>query len=208
MAGAGYFVVALAFFSKKSNIYSENRKRPTKYINCWARRITMKENVELFLFLSNTAWTAISSMATLAAVIVALFYPSYQEWRKIKNLIKIIKLEMKKNILLACRAAKEKDVQSPIQITRENIIAELMKTIDMEIWNNKKFYVAEYSSKEYLHLNRINEKLASLHMHALKICEMKGQTPEYAFIAQEVESIISEYEKVYGVMGKSSMEMN
>ena len=42
-------------------------------------------------------WTALSALGTLTAVLVALFYPIYNEKKRIKKIIKLIEGEFESN---------------------------------------------------------------------------------------------------------------
>ena len=53
----------------------------------------MNSNFDQFLTLSSTAWSAVSSLLTLMAIITALFLPFWLQNRKSKNISKLIDIE-------------------------------------------------------------------------------------------------------------------
>ena len=100
---------------------------------------------ETFLMLSSTAWTALSSIATFLVVLVALFLPFYQERKKRKNLIELIKDEIKSNSETLEVAQKNKDMAPAI-----------LREINLNIWEDHKQNLANISSNDYLEFKKIN----------------------------------------------------
>ena len=52
---------------------------------------------ETFLGLNMVGWTAIGSIATSMAVAIALLKPYYDNWKKIRNITKLIEKENEEN---------------------------------------------------------------------------------------------------------------
>ena len=72
----------------------------------------MASESELFLSFPPADWSAISSIATLLAVVVALFLPFYYERKKKQNLGRLIEYELKKNIELLVLRPRSSDMFS------------------------------------------------------------------------------------------------
>ena len=99
----------------------------------------MASEPEMFLSLSIVAWSAISSIATLLAVAVALFLPFYYEKKKQQNLGRLIEYELNKNIELLGKAYSQKVTKiRDREISKINLMCPILEHLNQEIWNDSK----------------------------------------------------------------------
>ena len=129
---------------------------------------------ETFLCLSGLAWSAISSVATVMAVVVALFLPFYYEKKRKWNLSKLIENEIEANNHLLKKADQCKDSNfKGALISRINLMCAVLVNIDYSVWSDNKQTVAEISAGRYLRYSEITKLLESIKIHALEIKEKK-----------------------------------
>jgi hypothetical protein len=108
----------------------------------------MANEHETFLFLSGLAWTAISSIATALAVIVALLLPFYLDWKKRKNLSLLIEDEIHRNLDRMKKSDNMKSGKLPNgdTIRKVDIMSAFLVHLDTHIWEQNKQTIAEISS--------------------------------------------------------------
>lgn len=151
---------------------------------------------ETFLSFSSTAWSAISSMATVSAVAVALLLPFYYEKKKKRNLIKLIEDELNRNIdlLKKTNATKDKNVNGNV-ITKLNTMCSMLEFLSLNIWNDNKQTVAEISAKGFLKFSDIVRSIEEIKAHAVEINKTKGSSPYAVILEDEVENFLQMYKK-------------
>lgn len=156
----------------------------------------MPNELEKFLCLSGLAWSAISSIATVIAVIVALFLPFHYEKKKKRNLSKLIENEIESNNNLLIKADQCKDGNfNGATIFRLNLMCSVLVNIDYSVWSDNKQTIAEISAERFLQYSEIVKLLGYIKMHAIEIIEKKGLSPYAAMINDEVKLCIKLIEK-------------
>ena len=151
---------------------------------------------ETFLSFSSTAWSAISSMATVSAVAVALLLPFYYEKKKQRNLSKLIKNELKRNINLLKKANTTKDKNlNGNTITKLSIMCAMLQHLSLNIWNDNKQTIAEISAIGFLKFSSIVKLIEEIKTHAIEINKNKGYSLYSALLEDEVERCLQMYKK-------------
>jgi hypothetical protein len=147
----------------------------------------MASEQELFLWLSPTDWSAISSIATLLAVVVALFLPFYYERKKKHNLGLLIEYELKKNIELLKKANTQADgeINGKI-ISKLNLMCPGLEHLTLNIWNESKQSIAEISSAKFLKYTEITKLIETIKFHAIEITKSKGQSLFSVMLEDEI----------------------
>ena len=155
----------------------------------------MASEPELFLSLSPTDWSAISSIATFLAVVVALFLPSYYEIKKKQNLVRLIEYELKKNIELIKKAhsLEEGKLEGKV-ISKLNLMCPVLEHLNLSIWNDCKQSIAEISSAKFLKYTEIIKSIETIKFYAIEIISSKGQSVFSAFIESEISECLQMYE--------------
>lgn len=147
----------------------------------------MPIKLETFISLSSIAWSAISSIATVLAVIVALFLPFYYEKKKKTNLSKLIENEIRSNIDLLQEANSTKEgIINGRTTSRLNLMCPKLVHLSLNIWNDNKQTIAEITAKKFLKYSEIANFLERIKLYAVEIEEKKGQSPYAAFIEDEI----------------------
>ena len=157
-------------------------------------------SLETFLCISNTTWIAVSAIATVFAVLVALFLPFYQKYKMKRNINVLIKNEIKTNVNLLRKTIHVKDSgYNGKVISRLNMICAILKNINLDIWNNHKVNIAEISSKMYLFFNEINNHLENIRKSSIEIDENKGMSPYSGLIEDEIKLCLEKVDnnKIY-----------
>jgi hypothetical protein len=151
---------------------------------------------EAFLKISSIGWSAISSIATVLAVCVALLLPFHQNNTKKKNILKVIKSNIKENYETLVRANKlqEATLNSKI-VSRVNMMCAVLINIDIEIWNNNKQTIAELSSTKYEEYSKLIGEIERIKKHTGDIVNNQGISPCVGFIEEEVDSVIKNIAK-------------
>lgn len=141
-----------------------------------------------FLSLSSVAWSAISSLATVLAVVVALFLPMYVERKKKNNLIKLIEHEIQMNIKFLKKASSKQEVTlNDEKISRLNLMCPILSNIYLNVWNCNKQTVAELSAISYLQFAEIAHSLELIRSYAIEIDNSKGESPYSYMVDDEIE---------------------
>lgn len=158
----------------------------------------MTEIPENFIGLTGTAWTGLSAVATFLAVVVALFLPSYQEYKQNKNILALIKIELDDNYSLLVKTENWKDQeiggQKLLALDQKIAAAEHIK---LKIWNEFKYKLAVYSSKKYeQHKDLIDvlERIADYRTNIIANIEPK-KTMATTEIESQIGLFISKYKE-------------
>lgn len=151
---------------------------------------------ETFLLLNEIGWAAISSVATLLAVIVALFLPFFLDCKKKHNILKIsnIQIQEKYQLLLKASILNASSINGET-ISRVNMMCAVLKNIDNSFWEENKQKIAEISSSKYLEYNKIENIFSNIKNHTDEINSSQGQSPCVGFIEKEVQEGIKNIEE-------------
>jgi hypothetical protein len=109
-------------------------------------------------------WTALSSIGTLLAVLVALFIPSYNELKRVNRVVRLIEGEITRNYEKAIKADAHHDVQFPggnkVQIVlKPEDTARLLK---LDLWNEYKYKLADHRPEAFVKYQDICRHIESL----------------------------------------------
>ena len=114
--------------------------------------------------MSETFWTAFSSIATLAGVLVALFLPYFIKKQEYKNMEKLIKLELKDNISIFKNLEEFNKVKKigkvTINTTDRNIL--YLKILKLNIWNEYKYKASIHNTDVYKKYHDINTQIEAI----------------------------------------------
>ncbi len=134
---------------------------------------------ETFMYISSIGWSWISAISTFLAVIIALAMPFILEYRKNKNILKIIEKEYESNYNLIKNANNTSNKQfSNVQndfpeinidgLTIEYKINTLFN-INLINWDLYKNILASSNSDKYLYYQEKNKVIQELKEYAKKI---------------------------------------
>lgn len=109
-------------------------------------------------------WSALASLATLAAVLIALFLPSYNENKRIKKIAHLVESEILRNFKITKNTNQEHTLTLPDGKKQKIILSakETTRLIRLNIWEQYKYKLADDSPKHYDKYNDI-----CLHIEAL-----------------------------------------
>lgn len=158
----------------------------------------MQFQSDYFWGLSNTAWSAISSISTCCAVLVALYFPISEKVGRRKKIFSIIEREIRKNFRVLEKAKKNHLLpllgdNVPISVS----IAFTIRQINLDYWEENKQAVSESSIKKYSEYVGINDELQQLSLFAQELLVEREST-------KYIEQIQLAFEKVYLDMKKYS----
>jgi len=154
-------------------------------------------NNELFLGLSNIAWTAISSIATSLAVITALFIPFIDRNRRRLNIFKIIEDEIDRNIDIINKASKiDESYLSFIKAPNPVKKGFILQDIRTHYWNENKQYVSEYSSRKFIEYSQINGIVEETRDFASEVLSLGADNPQLNYIEIALERAYSQIKKI------------
>ena len=157
---------------------------------------------DYFLGLSSTAWTAISSIATAGALIVALFLPFYEKISRRYRIYKNISYELLKNFDVINKAKQKKEsVANKNDLTKEVEICYLLGQINTDYWDNNKQYISEASLKRYNKYCDINNEISELKIFAE---ELRNEDDSIKYISRIIPALESTYQKNLLFKGKNS----
>jgi SNF family Na+-dependent transporter len=150
---------------------------------------------ETFLYLNGIGWAAISSIATLLAVIVALFLPLLQDNKKKRNLLKLFLIDILRNydLLVKANSCKDTNINGAL-ISRVSMMCAVLQNIDNSFWTENKQTIAEISSKKYSDYNTIQKIFLSIKKHIDEIMISQGKSPFVGIIEDEVQKGIQDIE--------------
>jgi len=146
---------------------------------------------DTFLCLSNTAWSAISSMSAVSAVVVALFLHFSSQTKKINNLSTIIEKELKNNIALLEKSHHVQEGRLNGQvISKLNLMCPVLVNINISDWIENKQTIAEVSAERYMQYAEIMNRLESIKSHSIDTMENNGKSPFSVMIEEEVDKCL------------------
>ena len=152
---------------------------------------------DVFLGLSSTAWSAISSIATVLAVFVALFIPFYYESKRKRNIDNILECELFENYKLLKKAQQCNDGNFRGQpISKIQLMCLVLNTLSVECWKENKKSMAEMSKQMYAKYSEVNSFIEDICKHSNEIIESKLISSYASIIEKEVDLAISKIEKL------------
>jgi hypothetical protein len=153
----------------------------------------MSDVKEVFLGLSNIAWTAISSIATAGALVYVLLDPITAKIKKKNNVYHSIEKEIKKNLSFVRSAYEKRSGQlKGEEIPRYELISSILEWINNDYWKENKQFVSESSKRKYDEYLKINEKIDEIKKYADEIIKTKGQTGFVGAITEVVDKFYIE----------------
>lgn len=160
----------------------------------------MANEPETFLCLSGLAWTAISSIATALAVIVALLLPFYLNWRRRENLRILIEDEIDRNLewIKMSDQMWGEDPSNGVKFRKVDLLCAGLVHLDTHIWEQNKQTIAEISSQKYLKYLDMEAEISKLKKYAIEIDESKGKNPVNlieAMLENEIKPAIKKLEE-------------
>jgi hypothetical protein len=157
----------------------------------------MPNQPETFIFISSITWSAISSIATFSAVIVALFLPLYFEHKKKKNIGNTVELETQYNLDLLIKGddCKEGDYNGT-KISKINFMCPVLINLRIDIWKENKQTIAEISDELFKKYYEINNLINIIIEHANDIISKKSQSAWVVTIEEEVKICIEKIKKI------------
>jgi len=140
--------------------------------------------------MSETFWTAFSSIATLAGVLVALFLPYFIKKQEYKNMEKLIKLELKDNISIFKNLEEFNKVNKigevTINTTDRNIL--YLKILKLNIWNEYKYKASIHNTDAYKKYHDINTQIeAIINLLSKDKIDLFNLQSECLFVKQTIE---------------------
>lgn len=130
---------------------------------------------ELFLGLSNTAWTAISSIATFLAVLVALYLPLSERFNRRRKIYKSIENEIRNNFRVLEKIKNQSFATAVTKLIGETpqfvVIAHVTRQIDVEYWEHNKQLISESSFKKLGEYTAINKELKELKLFGEEVLQ-------------------------------------
>jgi hypothetical protein len=153
----------------------------------------MSDEKEVFLGLSNIAWTAISSIATAGALIYVLLSPITAKLQKRSNVYKSIEKEIKKNLSFVKNAYERRSGQlEGKEIPRYQLISPILEWINTDYWKENKQFVSESSRIKYDEYIKINDKIEEIKKYADEIKNTEGRTGFVGAISEVVDKFFIE----------------
>jgi uncharacterized protein YggT (Ycf19 family) len=141
-------------------------------------------------------WNALSSIATLSAVLVALFMPWWIQYRKANRLERLIRAEIDENLKILKNIIQQKetvDLPGGNHIPGQQLILALAQRIDLKLWHQCKFDLAADRPVSY-------QKFESVNAHADDILNVPNQPPQLQvlILKDSASSFVKRYKKLYG----------
>ena len=137
----------------------------------------------------STLWSAISAIGTLAAVLVALFLPTIQNYQKIRKITKLINSELSESLTKVLQSENHKGLLEEHKVPAK--IANLQR-IQLDIWDAHNNFLLATSPDTFLPYRDIYSLLA----HIKK--SVNNPTPiVLSFLDCDVKSFKEKYKKMF-----------
>ncbi|WP_448875332.1 hypothetical protein [Desulfobulbus propionicus] len=141
-------------------------------------------------------WNALSSIATLSAVLVALFMPWWIQYRRANRLERLIRAEIDENLKKLKNIIQQKetiDLPGGNHIPGQQLKLALAQRIDLKLWHQCKFELAADRPESY-------EKFESVNAHAEDILNIPNQPPQLQVLIlnDSAVSFVKRYKELYG----------
>ena len=126
-----------------------------------------------FFGLPDSSWSAISSIATVAAVAVALLLPMLTDRRKARNIRLVVDNELRINwsllkTALACHGSGS--------ISKESMMCAVLKDISTHTWEESRISIAELRPRVFMKYVKVNADIQKLRMAVIDISDKKGDS--------------------------------
>lgn len=135
-------------------------------------------------------WTALASIGTLLAVLVALFSPTMAQRRRDKRIEKLIKAEIDGNlkIIRNMTSGETQSLPDGTKISASIIIEALVTHIDLRLWHQYRYELTVSQPSSY-------DKLHSVNRYAEAIKDALKEPPEMRLALQisEAGSFVKAY---------------
>jgi len=109
-------------------------------------------------------WTALASLGTLAAVLVALFLPMYNERKRIKKVKKLIEGEILRNYQITKNTNNEHTITLPNGTNTKVVLRpdETYRLLRLNLWEEYKYKLADDSPQVYETYQNICQHIEAL----------------------------------------------
>lgn len=127
-------------------------------------------------------WTALASIGTLAAVLVALFLPSYKERKRIKRVTKLIEGEILRNYQITKNTNNEHTMTLPDGTDAKVVLSaeETYRLLRLSLWEEYKYKLADDSPQDY-------EKYQNICQHIEELSKLEQIKKEFRPIMFQAE---------------------
>lgn len=144
-----------------------------------------------FLYLTGTAWAAISSITAVLAIIVALFLHFSSASKKRKNLVDVVQNELSVNIDLLKKAnsMKNGDLDGEV-IPKTTFMVAIFVTMNFDTWDDNKQAIAEVTASDYIKYSEIINILKIIKSYSIDIKEKRGKGAYVALLQEQVDRCI------------------
>jgi len=109
-------------------------------------------------------WTALASIGTLLAVLIALFLPAYNEKKTIKKITKLVEGEILRNYQITKNTNQEQTITLPNGNEQKIVLSaqETTRLIQLNLWQQYKYKLADNSPAEYEKYQNICQHIEAL----------------------------------------------
>lgn len=109
-------------------------------------------------------WTALASIGTLAAVLIALFLPAYNERKRVKNIAKLIEGEISRNYQITKNTNNEHTITLPDGNEQKIVLGaeETYRLLRLNLWKEYKYKLADDSPQDYEKYQNICQHIEAL----------------------------------------------
>ncbi len=132
-------------------------------------------------------WTGLASIGTLAAVLIALFLPTYNEYKRVKRIVKLIEGEILRNYQITKNTSQEHTITLP-DGTKQNYFLSAQETyrlLRLNLWEEYKYKLADDSPQNYEKYQNICQ-----HIEALSKLEQVKEELKQLMFNGEIESFL------------------
>ena len=146
-----------------------------------------------FLWLSDIQWSALSSISTFLAVMVALFAPAVTNFFKMKNILDVVSAEVERNREVF-KTAYKIPPQAPQYPDYRVLKAIMLKEISIDTWNQYRIIIGENHPQKYIKFLQIYSLLSKLKEFSLEITS----NSKNSIYAQTILVLMDEFNEKYG----------
>lgn len=151
----------------------------------------MFEFIQLTLA-SSVFWTAISALATLLAVLVAVFLPFYQKKRDANNRLIAVKIEYERNINLIKQLVQQQPFKTDDgEIPAHKLNVAMAKNLSLKIWESHWAELSLEHPEAFKELEGQNLRIADI------VCKAHSAQPvEHLLIEHLAQDVIKDHGKI------------
>jgi hypothetical protein len=148
--------------------------------------------------LPNVFWSAISAIGTLLAILVALFFPIYSQYRKNNHIEQVLKAEIEENLKTIKQINVENMTLSGGPSSGQEVSAlqrndALVTHIKLNMWSQLKYELATNRPKTFQKFNDINDSVELLYYSKTLADPMRLMIQNSA-----AEKFTSKYNNLFG----------